>query len=76
MNMFTREATMLTLCARRRSQDPGTVEARLREYPGLEQLIGGEGTGAGGMGEEDNNTTPTRKVCSQFWQKCYMCTYT
>ena len=35
------------------------MEARLREYPGLEQFISDEETGAGG---EDENVTPTRKV--------------
>jgi hypothetical protein len=39
--------------------DRGTVEARLREYPGLEQFIGGEESGAGG---EEEDVTPTRKV--------------
>ena len=35
------------------------MEARLREYPGLEQFIGGEESGAGG---EEEDVTPTRKV--------------
>ena len=44
------------------SQDHGTVEARLREYPALEHLIS-EKKATGEEGEsEDDNATPTKKV--------------
>ena len=43
-------------------QDRGTVEARLREYPGLESLIGAPEQTADVT--EDDNDTPTRKVDS------------
>ena len=40
----------------------------MREYPGLEQLIGGEGGGGEGGEGEGDSTTPTRKVCTQHVQ--------